>query len=146
MLWLSCCESAEGADCAHYRQGEATLESGDEKRAVWMDRHSPFDYTNPRGIAEDELLSLSPDTFVLELSGLWVRLYSLTHSFLLSPANRVKLLPGRCEGHQKLDSIRSIFQRSFSGTNFCPSHSRIGRRTCYSRRSPLPTFSVFPPF
>lgn len=37
----------------------------------WTDRHSPYDRTNLRAIAEDELLSLHRNTFVLNLSGLW---------------------------------------------------------------------------
>ncbi|GAA6059213.1 hypothetical protein JCM10212_006606 [Sporobolomyces blumeae] len=37
----------------------------------WTDRHSPYDKTNARAIAEDELLSMHSDTFVLNLSGLW---------------------------------------------------------------------------
>lgn len=38
----------------------------------WTDRHSPYDKTNARAIAEDELLSMHNETFVLNLSGLWV--------------------------------------------------------------------------
>ncbi|GAA5899953.1 uncharacterized protein JCM6883_006046 [Sporobolomyces salmoneus] len=37
----------------------------------WTGRHSPYDKTNARAIAEDELLSLHRNTFVLNLSGLW---------------------------------------------------------------------------
>ncbi|GAA5847529.1 hypothetical protein JCM5353_004940 [Sporobolomyces roseus] len=37
----------------------------------WTDRHSPYDKTNARAIAEDELLSMHNETFVLNLSGLW---------------------------------------------------------------------------
>ncbi|GAA5881793.1 hypothetical protein JCM16303_006457 [Sporobolomyces ruberrimus] len=37
----------------------------------WTDRHSSYDVTNPRAIAEDELLSIHSNTFVLNLSGLW---------------------------------------------------------------------------
>lgn len=39
----------------------------------WTDRHSPYALDNPRAMAEDELLSLRHNTFVLNLSGLWVR-------------------------------------------------------------------------
>lgn len=35
----------------------------------WLTRHSPYDKSNPRAVAEDELLSL--DGCVLNLSGLW---------------------------------------------------------------------------
>ncbi|ORY60402.1 hypothetical protein BCR35DRAFT_347006 [Leucosporidium creatinivorum] len=38
----------------------------------WMDRHSSYSLDNPRAIAEDELLSLRKDSFVLNLCGLWV--------------------------------------------------------------------------
>ncbi|KAK4694282.1 hypothetical protein P7C70_g8763, partial [Phenoliferia sp. Uapishka_3] len=37
----------------------------------WTDRHSAFDTTNARAIAEIELLSIHDNTFVLNLSGLW---------------------------------------------------------------------------
>ncbi|BGP19538.1 hypothetical protein JCM10213v2_007633 [Rhodosporidiobolus nylandii] len=37
----------------------------------WTDRHSAYDTTNARAIAEDELLSQHEDTFVLNLAGLW---------------------------------------------------------------------------
>ncbi|BGO95093.1 hypothetical protein NBRC10512_006376 [Rhodotorula toruloides] len=37
----------------------------------WTTRHSPYDRTNPRAIAEDELLSQHADTIVLNLVGLW---------------------------------------------------------------------------
>ncbi|BGP34944.1 hypothetical protein JCM10296v2_006768 [Rhodotorula toruloides] len=37
----------------------------------WTTRHSPYDRTNPRAIAEDELLSQHSDTIVLNLVGLW---------------------------------------------------------------------------
>ncbi|GAA5954078.1 hypothetical protein JCM3765_005283 [Sporobolomyces pararoseus] len=37
----------------------------------WTDRHSPYDTTNVRAIAEDELLGVHRNTFVLNLSGLW---------------------------------------------------------------------------
>lgn len=45
----------------------------DQKRRPfeWTTRHSPYITSNARAIAEDELLSLSPDTYVLDLSGLW---------------------------------------------------------------------------
>lgn len=36
---------------------------------LWIDRHSPYDTSKPRAIAEDELLTLSG--CVLNLSGLW---------------------------------------------------------------------------
>ncbi|KAM0748691.1 hypothetical protein T439DRAFT_327962 [Meredithblackwellia eburnea MCA 4105] len=54
--------------------GGPTLKSKppEEKSSFkWTDRHSPFDETNLRAIAEEELLSLCPNTFVLNLSGLW---------------------------------------------------------------------------
>lgn len=38
---------------------------------TWTDRHSRYDSENPRAIAEDELLSLASNTFVLNLAGLW---------------------------------------------------------------------------
>lgn len=44
------------------------------KAPGWSDSHSPYDKTNPRAIAEEELLSLSQGnirTTVLNLSGLW---------------------------------------------------------------------------
>ncbi|GAA5824677.1 hypothetical protein JCM11251_005298 [Rhodosporidiobolus azoricus] len=37
----------------------------------WTDRHSPYDTSNARAVAEDELLSLHEETYVLNLSGLW---------------------------------------------------------------------------
>ncbi|KAM0789215.1 hypothetical protein ACM66B_000060 [Microbotryomycetes sp. NB124-2] len=37
----------------------------------WTDRHSPYNVDNYRAIAEDELLSLNSNTFVLNLCGLW---------------------------------------------------------------------------
>ncbi|GAA6018141.1 hypothetical protein JCM10207_006092 [Rhodosporidiobolus poonsookiae] len=37
----------------------------------WTDRHSPYDKTNTRAMAEDELLSLHEETYVLNLAGLW---------------------------------------------------------------------------
>ncbi|GAA5984617.1 hypothetical protein JCM10908_003427 [Rhodotorula pacifica] len=37
----------------------------------WTTRHSPYDKTNARAIAEDELLSQHEETVVLNLSGLW---------------------------------------------------------------------------
>jgi hypothetical protein len=40
---------------------------------AWTDRHSPYAIDNPRAVAEDELLSLRKNAFVLNLSGLWVR-------------------------------------------------------------------------
>ena len=40
---------------------------------IWSDRHSSYNMSNPRAIAEDELLSHSPAvaTTVLNLCGLW---------------------------------------------------------------------------
>lgn len=40
---------------------------------MWVDRHSPISKTDPRGIAEQELLALlpKPQTTVLNLAGLW---------------------------------------------------------------------------
>ena len=40
---------------------------------IWSDRHSPYNESNLRAIAEDELLSssVSTPTTVLELCGLW---------------------------------------------------------------------------
>jgi hypothetical protein len=46
----------------------------------WTDRHSPYDTTNARAIAEDELLSLHRNTFILNLSGLWVSSFSYCHA------------------------------------------------------------------
>lgn len=43
-----------------------------KKPFKWTTRHSPYDVTNARAIAEDELLSLSKNAFVLNLCGLWV--------------------------------------------------------------------------
>ncbi|GAA6016042.1 hypothetical protein JCM11491_000650 [Sporobolomyces phaffii] len=43
----------------------------DSPSFTWTDRHSAYDKTNPRAIAEDELLGMHSDTFVLNLSGLW---------------------------------------------------------------------------
>lgn len=42
-------------------------------KSPWIDRHSPYNKTNARAAAEDELLALSPDTptTALDLSGLW---------------------------------------------------------------------------
>lgn len=37
----------------------------------WTDRSSPYDTTNARAAAEDELLSLSAETYVLNLAGLF---------------------------------------------------------------------------
>ncbi|POY74760.1 hypothetical protein BMF94_2236 [Rhodotorula taiwanensis] len=37
----------------------------------WTTRHSPYDKTNARAVAEDELLSMHEETVVLNLSGLW---------------------------------------------------------------------------
>ncbi|GAA5942096.1 uncharacterized protein JCM15063_002003 [Sporobolomyces koalae] len=42
-----------------------------DNKFKWIDRHSPYDVTNPRAIAEDELLSVHSNTFVLNLAGLW---------------------------------------------------------------------------
>ncbi|KAL4245291.1 hypothetical protein ABKN59_009814 [Abortiporus biennis] len=44
-----------------------------EKRGVWIDRHSVFDISNDRAAAEEELLKLAPSTptTVLNLCGLW---------------------------------------------------------------------------
>ncbi len=59
-------------------QGGPTLQSQSAvnpptRDSVWIDRHSPYDRTNARAAAEDELLALSPDTptTVLDLCGLW---------------------------------------------------------------------------
>ncbi|KZT35766.1 hypothetical protein SISSUDRAFT_990071 [Sistotremastrum suecicum HHB10207 ss-3] len=42
-------------------------------RSIWYDRHSPYNPTNKRALAEDELLALHPraKATVLELCGLW---------------------------------------------------------------------------
>ena len=62
-------------------QGGPTLTSADkdqdEKLAAkksfrWTDRHSAYDVTNARAMAEDELLSLRKSAYVLNLCGLWV--------------------------------------------------------------------------
>ncbi|GAA6030769.1 hypothetical protein JCM8097_008868 [Rhodosporidiobolus ruineniae] len=37
----------------------------------WTDRHSAYDTTNARAVAEDELLAMHEETFVLCLAGLW---------------------------------------------------------------------------
>lgn len=39
--------------------------------SLWTDRHTPFDKTNARAAAEEELLALSTPTTILNLSGLW---------------------------------------------------------------------------
>ncbi|KAI5474403.1 hypothetical protein MNV49_003371 [Pseudohyphozyma bogoriensis] len=49
-----------------------TLQPEEKKRSFkWTDRHSPFDTTNERANAEEELLAVSDNAFVLNLSGLW---------------------------------------------------------------------------
>ncbi|KZP06342.1 hypothetical protein FIBSPDRAFT_923037 [Athelia psychrophila] len=44
--------------------------SKEDTKSQWFDRHSQFNATNPRAVAEAELLGL-PDTTVINLSGLW---------------------------------------------------------------------------
>lgn len=59
-------------------QDDASDEKGvlkHKKPFKWTDRHSPYDVTNARAIAEDELLSLSKNAYVLNLCGLWVSIY-----------------------------------------------------------------------
>ncbi|KAF8582993.1 hypothetical protein K439DRAFT_1653593 [Ramaria rubella] len=52
--------------------GSPTLQADAKKDVIWSDRHSPYNNSNSRAIAEDELLSLNPShTTVLELCGLW---------------------------------------------------------------------------
>ncbi|GAA5853216.1 hypothetical protein JCM8547_000245 [Rhodosporidiobolus lusitaniae] len=51
--------------------GGPTLAADPNARLSWTNRHSPYDTTNARAIAEDELLSMHEETFVLNLSGLW---------------------------------------------------------------------------
>lgn len=54
--------------------GQGGPTAHDKRSDVWMDRHAPFDATNPRAAAESELLALSPHTAhttVLNLCGLW---------------------------------------------------------------------------
>lgn len=58
---------------------QAHSDASNEKAAgikpfKWTDRHSSYDVTNARAIAEDELLSLSKNAYVLNLCGLWVSL------------------------------------------------------------------------
>ncbi|GAA5979608.1 hypothetical protein JCM11641_007885 [Rhodosporidiobolus odoratus] len=43
----------------------------------WTDRHSPYDQSNARAMAEDELLSIHDETYVLNLAGLWYVLPSV---------------------------------------------------------------------
>ena len=55
-------------------QGDLTLNSdGTPCEPIWIDRHSPFDTTNNRARAEEELLAFSPEVpvTVLDLCGLW---------------------------------------------------------------------------
>lgn len=57
-------------------QRQAALASNADTKFIpspfaWTDRSSAYDTTNARAMAEDELLSLSPETFVLNLAGLW---------------------------------------------------------------------------
>lgn len=47
-----------------------TVKSKEDTKSQWFDRHSQFNATNPRAVAEAELLGL-PDTTVINLSGLW---------------------------------------------------------------------------
>lgn len=61
-------QAASGSDS---EKNAADLSSPPELE--WTTRHSPYDKTNARAIAEDELLSQHQETVVLNLSGLWVR-------------------------------------------------------------------------
>ncbi|KAK4234787.1 hypothetical protein C8A03DRAFT_37394 [Achaetomium macrosporum] len=51
------------------RQRQRLQYGGDSGKSPWMTRHSPYTTTDPRAIAEDELLSLGG--CVLDLAGLW---------------------------------------------------------------------------
>jgi len=54
-------------------QGQ-TFAPTEKKSSIWIDRHSKYDTSNARAIAEDELLSLSTHsnpTTILNLAGLW---------------------------------------------------------------------------
>ena len=72
----------QGGPTLAARRVQAASGSESEKKAAdlssppeleWTTRHSPYDKTNARAIAEDELLSQHQETVVLNLSGLWVR-------------------------------------------------------------------------
>ncbi|GAA5921104.1 hypothetical protein JCM1841_002417 [Sporobolomyces salmonicolor] len=66
-----------GPTLAATRAAVAKASSSSEKPPApaepleWTTRHSLYDRTNARAIAEDELLSMHEETFVLNLSGLW---------------------------------------------------------------------------
>lgn len=61
--------------------GSESEKPAPQPRALeWTTRHSAYDKTNPRAIAEDELLGMHAETVVLNLSGLWVRRPSFMRS------------------------------------------------------------------
>lgn len=62
---------AQAASLSNSEKNAADLSS--QPQLEWTTRHSPYDKTNARAIAEDELLSQHQETVVLNLSGLWVR-------------------------------------------------------------------------
>ncbi|KWU43388.1 hypothetical protein RHOSPDRAFT_19546 [Rhodotorula sp. JG-1b] len=72
-------EEAIGARARWIQLGSTGIFDSEKKAAdlssppelEWTTRHSPYDKTNARAIAEDELLSQHQETVVLNLSGLW---------------------------------------------------------------------------
>ena len=63
-----CCSAA-----GIWGQGQ-TFAPDEKKSSIWIDRHSRYDTSNARAIAEDELLAMSTKqnpTTVLNLAGLW---------------------------------------------------------------------------
>ncbi|GAA5971621.1 hypothetical protein JCM8115_005882 [Rhodotorula mucilaginosa] len=60
-------QAASGSDS----EKQAASSSPTPPELEWTTRHSPYDKTNARAIAEDELLSQHQETVVLNLSGLW---------------------------------------------------------------------------
>ncbi|CEQ41006.1 SPOSA6832_02693 [Sporobolomyces salmonicolor] len=83
-----------GPTLAATRAAVAKASSSSEKPPApaepleWTTRHSLYDRTNARAIAEDELLSMHEETFVLNLSGLWVRRSLLSRFFLYSASGK----------------------------------------------------------
>lgn len=49
-----------------------SLSTSSSDHFKWTDRFSKYDKTNARVIAEDELMAMRENSYILNLSGLWV--------------------------------------------------------------------------
>ncbi|KAK4051405.1 hypothetical protein OIV83_002889 [Microbotryomycetes sp. JL201] len=75
----------------------------------WTDRHSPYNVDNDRAIAEDELLSLTENAFVLNLCGLWGGMRDPANWFgRIAPSKEALAAKGSVHFVHGLDVARAI--------------------------------------